>query len=474
MTISQTGRKERELEFRKLKAMMAAAGVAQLYFKVLSPNDNSKNQPYLGSDLSALNIFPTGELVASASKSGKTSLKPGRKKFTAPLRFSWMDAEGCIAPAPGAQLILYPQYPEVRLSGFLRQCEKAPHELMDPTKRGRDNGRVLFMGVTKARTIIGYLASPESVVAKSVARLKHAERHGLFGKIELHVLATKADSRIVLLNELCRIHKLGWIAGRQLRAGQPPVDCNNPNCGGYTLEAELGVLPSGAAEPDFMGWEVKQYGVSSFNSAGSRPITLMTPEPDGGYYSDNGAEAFVRKFGYADKMGRADRYNFGGVHKYGDRHSTTGLTLTLLGYDAKKNKIIDPSAGLALVSEKGQQAAVWHYSKLIDHWKRKHAQAVYVPSLSRVAAIREYHYGKIVRLGIGTDFFRFLGAISAQRIYYDPGIKLENASSKKPKTKRRSQFRVKSGQLDALYDSMNAVDVTQAVNAEKGNGGNNV
>jgi hypothetical protein len=458
---SRAGRKERELEFRKLKAMMAAAGVTQLYFKVLAPNDNSKNQPYLGSDLSALNIFPTGELVASDSTSGKTSLKPGRKKFTALLNFSWMDAEGCIAPAPGAQLILYPQYPEVRFSGFLRQCEKAPYELMDPTKRGRDNGRVLFMGVTKARTIIGYLASPESVVAKSVTGLKHVERHGLFGKIELYPTATKVDSRIVLLNELCRIHRLGWIKGKRLQAGQPPVDCNNPNCGGYTLEAELGVLPSGAAEPDFMGWEVKQYGVTSFGSAGSRPITLMTPEPDGGVYSESGVEAFIRKFGYADKVGRADRYNFGGVHKYGERHATTGLTLTLLGYDAKKNKIIDPSAGLALVSEKGQQAAVWHYSKLIDHWKRKHAQAVYVPSLSKVAAAREYHYGKIVRLGVGTDFFRFLNAIAAQRIYYDPGIKLENASSKKPTTKRRSQFRVKSGQLDALYDSLDTVDVTK-------------
>lgn len=462
MTNSQAGRKERELEFRKLKAMMAAAGVTQLYFKILAPNDNSKNQPYLGSDLSALNIFPTGELVASDSISGKTSLKPGRKKFTTPLKFSWMDAEGCIAPAPGAQLILYPQYPEVRFSGFLRQCEKAPHQLMDPNKRGRENGRVLFMGVAKAGTIIGYLASPESVVAESVAGLKNVERHGLFGKVELHAGATKTDSRIVLLNELRRIHRLGWIKGRRLQAGQPPVDCNNPNCGGYTLEAELGVLPSGAAEPDFMGWEVKQFGVSSFDSAGSRPITLMTPEPDGGLYSDSGVEAFIRKFGYADKMGRADRYNFGGTHKYGERHSTTGLTLTLLGYDAKKNKIIDPSAGLALVSEKGQQAAVWHYSKLIDHWKRKHSQAVYVPSLSKVNAVREYQYGKIVRLGVGTDFFRFLGAIAAQRIYYDPGIKLEHASSKNPKTKRRSQFRVKSGQLDALYDSMDTIDVMQA------------
>jgi hypothetical protein len=465
VTVSQSVRRERELEFRKLKAMMADAGVTQLYFKVLAPNDNSKNQPYFGPDLTALNIFPTGELVESESTSGKPGLKPGKKKFAAPLRFFWMDAEGRVVTAPGAQLILYPQYPEVRFSGFLRQCENAPNDLMDPKKRGRDRGRILFMGVTRAGAIIGYLASPESAIAKEIASLKHVEQHGLFGKIEMYPGKGKADSRIILLKELRRIHQKGWIKGRRLQAGLPPADCNNPNCGGYTLEAELGILPSGAAEPDFMGWEIKQYGVSSFESAGSRPITLMTPEPDGGFYSDKGVEAFIRKFGYADKVGRADRYNFGGVHKYGERHPSTGLTLMLLGYDAGKNRIIDPSAGLALVSGKGEQAAVWHYRKLIDHWKRKHAQAAYIPSLSRVASAREYRYGNLVRLGIGTDFFRFLGAVADQRIYYDPGIKLENASSGKPTTKRRSQFRIKSGQIDALYGELVSVDVMQT--AEK-------
>lgn len=463
MTVSKSVRRERELEFHKLKAIMADAGVTQLYFKVLAPNDNSKNQPYFGSDLSSLNIFPTGELVESESTSTKPSLKPGKKKFTASLNFSWMDADGRIVPAPGAQLILYPQYPEVRFSGFLRQCENAPNELMDFNKRGRELGRVLLMGVTKSGAIIGYLASPESVIAKQIASLKNVEQHGLFSKIGLYPDKEKVDSRVILLKELRRIHQKGWIKGRRLQAGLPPADCNNPNCGGLTLEAELGILPSGAAEPDFMGWEVKQYGVSSFDSTGSKAITLMTPEPDGGYYSDKGVEAFIRKFGYADKMGRADRYNFGGTHKYGERHSTTGLTLTLLGYDAEKNKIIDPSAGLALVSGKGEQAAIWHYRKLIDHWKRKHSQAVYVPSLARVGTAREYCYGKIVRLGVGTDFFRFLGAVATQRIYYDPGIKLENASTSYPATKRRSQFRIKSGQIDALYDSTVSVDVTQTI-----------
>ena len=52
-----------------------------------------------------------------------------------------------------------------------------------------------------------------------------------------------------------------------------------------TLEAELGITPNGYAEPDFMGWEVKQYGVTDFIAIRPRsPVTLMTPEPTGGIY----------------------------------------------------------------------------------------------------------------------------------------------------------------------------------------------
>jgi hypothetical protein len=36
-------------------------------------------------------------------------------------------------------------------------------------------------------------------------------------------------------------------------------------------------------EPDFLGWEVKQFAVEGFERIESaKPITMMTPEPDGG------------------------------------------------------------------------------------------------------------------------------------------------------------------------------------------------
>jgi len=82
----------------------------------LSPNDNSKNQPYFGGDLAVLNMLPAGELVAEQTSSEKPSRSSTR--FKAPLDFKWIDNSGNIYPAPNAQLIFYPQYPEMRFSGF--------------------------------------------------------------------------------------------------------------------------------------------------------------------------------------------------------------------------------------------------------------------------------------------------------------------------------------------------------------------
>jgi hypothetical protein len=65
-----------------------------------------------------------------------------------------------------------------------------------------------------------------------------------------------------------------------------------------------------------------------------------------------------------------------------------------------------------------------------------------------------------VRLCEGTDFLRFLRASADGKVYYDPGIKLENASDpQRKKTKRRSQFRIKSRDIAILYKNIAPVDV---------------
>ena len=226
------------------------------------------------------------------------------------------------------------------------------------------------------------------------------------------------------------------------------------------MEAELGIPKNSDAEPDFHGWEVKQYAVDDFEKLeSSKAITLLTPEPDGGFYAQNSTEDFVLKFGYADKKGRADRFNFGGRHKVDVLCPTTGLTMKLVGYDIVKRTITNAQGRMELVSKTGESAASWSFAKLFKHWSDKHQKAVFVPSQRRVELVRQYHYGHKVRLAQQTDSLRLLRAFATGAMYYDPGIKLEEASAEKPKSKKRSQFRVASKNIVALYETVEAVAV---------------
>jgi len=177
------------------------------------------------------------------------------------------------------------------------------------------------------------------------------------------------------------------------------------------------------------------------------------------YYKEKDVERFIRKFGYVDKLGRQDRLNFGGIYRYGLRTDITGLTLALIGYNPTKCKIESVNGGLALLDDKGGCTAMWHYSSLMKKRNRKHAQTAYVPSMRRKQPRLQYHYGPIIRLGIGTEFLLFLEAIAKGKVYYDPGIKMEQSSSTRPEIKRRSQFRIKAGDLHNLYNNWETVDL---------------
>lgn len=432
------------MSLEQMRRMMAAHGVRQLLVKELAANDNSKNQPYLGGSLDILNLLPMGAVREETTPAGRKGLK-------APLPLSWLRPDGSLTNAQHAQLILYPQYPEIRFSGFLRGTEGGPNELM--TKR--EAGRLLFFGITSDRRIIGWVAAARSLLANAVRALGALPRTGVF----MHVPLGAADtSRARLLQKLHDLHALGWIASERLYAGGVRGPCNAPNCGGYTLEAYLGIVPNGRAEPDFEGWEIKGHTVSDFIGYSSGPLTLMTPEPTGGYYRTSGATAFVRKYGYADRHGREDRLNFGGIHKIGQKHPLTGLTLTFLGYTPGATKF-DAGGGFALIDDAGAEAATWHFASLIEHWNRKHARAAYVPYRARTSPARQYAYGGRVRLGEDTDFMRFLQAMAAGEVYYDPGIKLEGASTARPKLKRRSQFRIRFACLASMYAAVGDISL---------------
>ncbi len=278
------------MTIRTLEALFDAfrdLGATHTFCKRLAENDNSKQQIYLGGSLDALNMLPFGEVASDASAK--------RPNMKAPLKLLWLDEAGRTAPAPGAQLILYPDYPEVRLSGFLRGCARAPAAFLQPVPRERrkfDNapdGRILFLANHPDRHLIAFLAPAGSAIAEEFenqAMRWRPRQRGVFLDIPLQ----GNDARSALLARLREIHAAGWHASRRLNAQRVAQPYIARNGAGYTLEALFGIVPNSKAQPDFLGWELK--------ACGSDRITLMTPEPDSGFYGKHGAEEFVRKFGH--------------------------------------------------------------------------------------------------------------------------------------------------------------------------------
>jgi len=60
------------------------------------------------------------------------------------------------------------------------------------------------------------------------------------------------------------------------------------------------------------------------------------------------------KWKHADKTGREDRINFGGIHKVGIRHETTKLEMELLGFDIESGKIRNTNGRIILTDKKGE------------------------------------------------------------------------------------------------------------------------
>ena len=426
--------------FSELAAVLrrfAELGAVKAFCKPLAENDNSKQQIYLGGALDSVQMFPLREIEADSK--GKDST------YKAKLDFYWV-APASSERARGAQLILYPQYPEVRLSGFLRGCKHAPNELLRPIPKEHrlhnngPDGRVLFFGVTAAGLTLAYLAPAGSSLAKEVL-CRVAENEFSQESVFFNLPLFGRDSRSILLDKLAEIRDCGWQPSIKLNNKGEVKPYNARNGGGYTLEALLGVIPNGRAEPDFMGWEIKAH-------SGSR-ITLMTPEPTGGMYGERGVKAFVKKFG--SPTGNDTLY-FTGTHRAGMRNEKTGLNLIVRGFNPSRKLIEDVNGAVELQTDGGDCAAGWLFADLMIGWNRKHAQAAYVSYESEKLLAPAYRYFSPALLGEGTDFNRYLSALASGLIVFDPGSKVMNASTDKATVKARSQFRTSTQHLAALYE----------------------
>jgi hypothetical protein len=442
------------MNLKKLLKIFSGKNCNKIYVKKLSANDNSKNQIYLGGSFDVLNILPSGQILED--KDGDRR----KETFKSKLDLHWVGEDGASSIAPNAQLILYPDYPEVRFSGFLKGNKNAPSDLLT----SRMANRILFLGVS-ARKIYGFVTGPDTELANEFLSTKNLQTHGVFSCITITDGEIVKDSKRILLNELKRIHLLNWICSKRLRSIEEIVPCNAPNCGGYTLEAELGIPSNSIAGPDFLGWEVKQFRVSNFERFGSKSITLMDHSPTDGYFSEKNAEAFIRKYGYKDKRGRASRLNFGGTHKYEIIHELTSLKLILQGFDPATKTMTNRDGYVGLIDDEKNLAAAWSFKSIIEHWKTKHPQACYVPAKMRKGNFKncnqQYSYGNKVILGSFTDVSLFLYELCSGNVFYDPGIKLEMAieGERGQTVKVRSLFRTKPINLSSLYYENEVVDI---------------
>jgi hypothetical protein len=436
-------------------ASLRAAGCTRIVAKVLAPNDNTKNQIYLGGSFDVLNVLPFRS--PRADDSGARSI------IKAIVDWEWLQPDGSTVAAPGAQLILYPQYPEVRLSGLLRSVPRgaAPNSVI----ASRDEGRLLLMGILPEGRIVATACPADHPDAIAVNR-NHGQLQATGVLLEMPITAANgatSDTREQLLDALLRVHHRGWISGCRLLADGTAIAYRAPNGVGYTLEAQLGVRPNGRSEPDFLGWEVKALsGAKPDQVANSKRITLLTPNPTGGEFTGIGPAAFVRQYGHVDAR-TSSRLNFGGTFRVGDAVGPHSLELHVEGFDPAAGSRFAADGAVRLDSSSRKSVIEWSLVKMVEHWNRKHARAVYVPALTRPTPTgRDYSYGKRVLLGTGTDFARMLGAVTSGELVYDPGVKLEHVGSADEALKQRHQFRIPFSALPSLYETWEEVDLEVA------------
>jgi len=424
--------------FEKFSEFLLGLGVTRALFKPLSENDNSKQQIYFGSNFHVLQQIPFGSI-----REFPENKEPN---FKASVNFWWINNNGQASLAPNTQLILYTRYPEVRLSGFLSGCPTAPREHLQPIKReerksnNSKDGRVLILGICPDNRIYGFLAVRDSSLAKLIFSNLYQDDSGKTIQ-EFPLKGVSGIDKMDLINKLHDIVKAGWHESIRLYPNGEMRPYNALNAGGYTLEALFGIIPNGNAEPDFKGWELKAF-------SGTK-ITLMTPEPDQGFYHEKGAKEFTLKYGH--DAPNAVKY-FTGTHKVDIKNTTSNMTLTIKGFDFNKGTINDMAGGLYLLDENNNPTAIWSFNGIITHWSRKHSHACYVKYKAEERNGKwGYIYNTPVYLGEKTDLSLFLKAMQSGLIVFDPATKVILNSKGNTTVKPRSQYRINFSNLRCLY-----------------------
>ena len=184
-------------------------------------------------------FIPSGTVKASESKSKKNTTKDVSIKYQASINLKWVDSYQNIYPAPHAKLIYYPQYPEVRFSGFLLGSQVNLARWMDPNKDGRAQGRWLILAIANNETVYGYIASPESNLARELEEKISLKTNAVFSEIDLQNFSEIRDTKTAILKKFSEIHDAGWINGQKLGKDLIAKPYKARNGGGYTLRVSI-------------------------------------------------------------------------------------------------------------------------------------------------------------------------------------------------------------------------------------------
>lgn len=439
----------------QLRNLLAEEGIRTAYVKKLSAKqDNEKNQIYFGSQLPGLiNLFPaTLSFREGSTSTNKRKSKAGQPIIEGQLDFAWLDRSGTRRKAPNTRIIDYFQYPEVRMSGFLKGCSKPPDALRRNNQAAYGQ-RILVMGTAKDGQVLGIvLTELEDTIVSSFPELPFVPSSGVL-QVLLIAGAAGRDPAELLREEVTAIVQQGWHWSRILKAsGVEPF--SGSQGGGYTLEALLGVTANGDKKPDAHGFEVKSF-------SGSR-ISLMTPTADYGFDGDHPFREFMERYGRPGKKDDGST-RFVGLHRAGEICSGTGLAMRVAGYDPLDESFAaSGNIGVELFDpDTGEIAAGWSLEKLGNCWNAKHANALYIAAKRRAGddGRNEYSYGPGWVTGTGTDVFRLIRGIASGLVFFDPAHSIYADG----KAKVRPQWRINSSKLpeamELLYASSQVVTV---------------
>ncbi|KWT99565.1 hypothetical protein APQ14_14515 [Vibrio toranzoniae] len=461
--------------------LLQAHGCNIALIKALPKNANDKNQIYIHSDASLLNsIFALNfrDREASTSQTKKTS-NPGRRIPEATFEhFSWLSTDGKLAKTKACKAIIYAQYPEARLSGFVTDDLEMPRSLsVDYTKSDELLPRYLIIGATKAGEAVAMIAvNPPQEFVKEFKALEN-----YFGSSVCKAVVIEQETGTQKLKAILRENVASQtLLGCRFDKEGNTIPFTGTQVHGYTLERACGIKPNADKNGDIFGIELKCFT--------RKKLTLFTPEPDGGLYKEN-FNLFMTTYGY-EKEGA---YRLTGLHRAYQENTKSLLTLKITCKHAIKEKdgitgkktilykagYYDPEIPITkqmtdmkviLEDRSGEVAASWSLERLLNCWGAKHNEVVYVPAQKLVneeQSTRDKGYKwKIdftdqVLWCNKTNAEKLFQAIDNGTVYLDPAPKYCPDSPKD--NKRRSQWRINDiyKAADSLYEETRLVNLVK-------------